>query len=57
MNEYYYKEIIETQKQIIGIYKKRGKISSYNQGKLEALEEYLERMENKLTDDEDDDFL
>lgn len=57
MNEYYYKEIVETQKQIIEIYKKRGKISSYNQGKLEALEEYLLKMENKLTDDEDDDFL
>lgn len=57
MNEYYYKEIVETQKQIIEIYKKRGKISLFNQGKLESLEEYLERIENKLTDDEDDDFL
>jgi hypothetical protein len=57
MNEYYCKEIIEAQEEIIEIYKKRGRISSFNKGKLESLEKYIERLKNKLTDDEDDDFL
>lgn len=48
MNEENYKEIVEAQKEMIEIYKKRGKISSFNEGQLRQLEKRVNRFFERI---------